>query len=69
MARGPRLALTLATTVFFCFCTKFFSLRFLFCSLTKIESFKSFWKYLSIVDFVVTLIKLYSNKINRKYLR
>lgn len=69
VAQSQQFALALVTIIFFTICIKLSSSRFLFCSLAKIKSRRSSPKYLSIISFVKTLIRSYSNKIDCKCLR
>ena len=64
MARNRRLALALATTVFFTVWIKLSNSWSLFCNLAKINGRRPSQKYLSIVDLIGASTGLYANKIN-----
>ena len=66
VARDHRFALALATTAFFTIWTKLSNLWSLFCSSAKMDGYKLFWKYLSIVGLVRAPTGSYANKIDCK---
>ena len=63
MGSSHKFAKALKMTIFLTILTKYFNLKFLFCSQDKIKNFESYKKYFSIVNLVDVSIELYSNKI------
>ena len=69
MAQDRRFALALAATAFFTIWSKFSNLWSSFGSSAKIDSCRSSWKYLSIIDLAGAPTGLYANKIDCRCLK
>lgn len=69
LKQGKKDALALASIIFLNIWSKLFHLRFLYFNFAKIEGFKFFRKYLYIVSLFRALIRLYSDKMDCKYLK